>query len=80
MSGRPGLFIFLLAIVAVVVSMSVFTVDEREHAIKLRFGEIVRSEYEPGLHLKTPIVNTVRKFDDRVLTRNNPNEPFLTAE
>lgn len=80
MSGRPGLFIFLLAIVAVAVSMSVFTVDERQHAIKLRFGEIVRSEYAPGLHFKAPIVNTVRKFDDRVLTRNNPNEPFLTAE
>jgi membrane protease subunit HflC len=46
----------------------------------LRFGEIVRADFEPGLHFKMPFVNTVRKFDNRVLTRNNPNEPFLTAE
>jgi membrane protease subunit HflC len=80
MSPRTTLVLLFLAAVALVVSMSVFIVDEREHAIKMRFGEIVRTDYEPGLHFKTPFVNTVRKFDNRVLTRNNPNEAFLTAE
>lgn len=80
MSPRATSLILLLAVAALVLSMSVFVVDEREYAIKLRFGEIVRLDYEPGLHFKLPFVNTVRKFDNRVLTRNNPNEPFLTAE
>ncbi|NGP54279.1 protease modulator HflC [Thioalkalivibrio sp. XN8] len=79
--GAKGTSLLLIAVAAVVLlSMSVFIVDEREYAIKLRFGEIVRMDFEPGLHFKTPFVNTVRKFDNRVLTRNNPNEPFLTAE
>ena len=80
MGAKTTSILLVIAVAAIVLSMSVFTVDEREYAIKLRFGEIVRMDYEPGLHFKMPFVNTVRKFDNRVLTRNNPNEPFLTAE
>ena len=80
MSPRATFLLLALAVAALVLSMSVFIVDERDHALKLRFGEIVRTDFEPGLHFKMPFVNTVRKFDNRVLTRENPNEPFLTAE
>src|SRR6056297_313471 len=80
MSARATYLLLAVVVAALVLSMSVFIVDEREYALKLRFGEIVRLDYEPGLHFKTPFVNTVRKFDNRVLTRENPNEPFLTAE
>lgn len=75
---RIGLLV--LAAAAITLWMSLFTVDERELAIKFRFGEIVKSDYEPGLHFKLPIVNNIRKFDGRVLTRNNPTEEFLTNE
>ena len=37
--------------------MSVFTVDERDLAVKFRFGEIVDTGYAPGLHLMIPFVN-----------------------
>ncbi|MGQ0428777.1 MAG: protease modulator HflC [Gammaproteobacteria bacterium] len=57
-----------------------FQVQETELAIKLRFGEIVRTDYEPGLHFMIPVVNTALKFDRRVLTRNYPAEQFLTSE
>ncbi|MCK6369902.1 MAG: protease modulator HflC [Gammaproteobacteria bacterium] len=79
MKLRPG----LLAVVALVVAaafMSLFTVDERELAVKFRFGEIVSTEYEPGLHLMIPIINNVRRFPRQILTLNNPQEQFLTAE
>lgn len=59
---------------------SVFQVQETDLAIKFRFGEIVKADYEPGLHFMIPVVNTVRKFDRRVLTRNYPAEQFLTSE
>jgi len=80
MNGKGNLL--LLAVIAVVggVLLSLFTVDEREYAIKLQFGEIIRTDYEPGLHVKIPFVNNVIKYDDRILTRNNPNEKFLTQE
>ncbi|HEX7047084.1 MAG TPA: protease modulator HflC [Gammaproteobacteria bacterium] len=75
-----SLLLLLLALVVIIGAMSVFVVGEREMAIKFRFGEIVRSNYEPGLHFKIPVVNSVRKFDDRILTLDNRPEEFLTAE
>ncbi|NNJ93898.1 MAG: protease modulator HflC [Halobacteria archaeon] len=72
----------LLLVLAVLVGLSsIFIVDEREVAIKFRLGEIVRSDYEPGLHFKAPWpVNNVRKFDKRVLTLDTRPERFLTGE
>ncbi|CAN5302185.1 protease modulator HflC [soil metagenome] len=80
MSGSGRFALLVVAALAITLWMSVFHVDERELAIKFRFGEIVKSDYEPGLHFKLPIVNNVRKFDSRILTRNNPTEEFLTNE
>ncbi|MGR9085807.1 MAG: protease modulator HflC [Gammaproteobacteria bacterium] len=60
--------------------MSIFTVNETEKAIKFRLGEIVRYDYEPGLHLKIPFINNVKKFDSRIQTMISRPEGFLTAE
>ncbi|PCI08234.1 MAG: protease modulator HflC [Gammaproteobacteria bacterium] len=59
---------------------SVFTVDEREEAILFQFGEIIESDFEPGLHFKMPFINNVRKFDNRILTIDQKPERFLTQE
>ncbi|MEM7282740.1 MAG: protease modulator HflC [Pseudomonadota bacterium] len=78
MAKNISLTVLLLAVVAAL--MSVFVVDERQHAIKFQFGEILESEYEPGLHFMIPFINNVQKFDDRVLTLDQSPEPFLTVE
>ncbi len=80
MSTRANLMLILLGAVLVITYMSVFFVDERELAVKFRFGEIRKTDYEPGLHFKFPIVNDVRKFPKRILTRINAAEEFLTNE
>ena len=71
----------LVAAAILVVMSSLFTVDERQVAIKFRLGEIVDSDFEPGLHIKAPwpIMN-VRKFDKRILTLDTRPERFLTGE
>ncbi|MCK5354710.1 MAG: protease modulator HflC [Methyloprofundus sp.] len=63
-----------------VAMMCVFTVTETEKAIKFKFGEIVRSDYQPGLHFKLPFINNVKKFDARILTLDSAPERFLTSE
>jgi membrane protease subunit HflC len=73
------------AIVGVLVALwllsaSMFQVKETELAIKFRLREIVATDFEPGLHFMLPWVESVQKFDRRVLTRNYPAEPFLTSE
>ncbi|WP_022947483.1 protease modulator HflC [Methylohalobius crimeensis] len=72
----------ILILVLVIGYASVFTVHETERAIKFRFGEIVRYDYEPGLHWKVPVPvwNAVKKFDARVLTLESKPERFLTSE
>jgi membrane protease subunit HflC len=60
--------------------MCVFTVGETEKAIKFRLGEIVKNDYEPGLHFKLPIINNIKKFDKRIQTMDAKPERFLTAE
>ena len=60
--------------------MSVFYVKESEKAILFRLGEMVESNYHPGLHFKTPIINNVSTFDARVLTLDAKSERFLTSE
>lgn len=69
-----------LILLGVLLSVSVFTVDQTEKAILLRFGEIQRSDYGPGLHFKIPFVNQVRKFDKRLLSLDAEPERFLTSE
>jgi modulator of FtsH protease HflC len=60
--------------------MCLFTVNETEKAIKFRLGEIVKNDYEPGLHFKWPLINNVKKFDKRIQTMDAKPERFLTAE
>ena len=74
-----GLLIFLAAM-ALVIGMSVFTVDEREHAVKFQLGQIVRSDYEPGLHFKWPFLQRVYKFPNRILNFEDSEERFLTGK
>jgi len=62
------------------IGLSAFTVNEREHAIKLQVGEVVQFGYEPGLHWKIPIYQNVRKFPRRILTISDQPERIFTAE
>ncbi|MEE3236772.1 MAG: SPFH domain-containing protein, partial [Pseudomonadota bacterium] len=73
-----GLIVF--GALFIVVGLSAFTVNERDHAIKLRVGEVVRSDYEPGLHWKIPVYENVRKFPRRILTISDQPERIFTAE
>jgi membrane protease subunit HflC len=72
-----GLIVFLLIVGG---SNAVFVVKETERAILLRFGTVERADLEPGLHFKMPWVNTVRKFDARVLTVTADAQRYLTLE
>ncbi len=80
MSGSRMSLLVALVIVLALVWMSVFVVNERELAIKFRLGEIVRSDFKPGLHFQTPLINNVRKFDKRILTLDSNPERILTGE
>ena len=80
MANRGVLVLIVVVLAALLVSSAAFTVKETDLAIKFQIGEIVKSDYQPGLHFMVPLVNNVRKFDKRIITKNYPAEQFLTSE
>ena len=73
---------FVIAILALIILLanSLYIVTDKQTAILLRFGEIIDPKIESGLHFKVPILNTVRKFDSRVLTLDAIPQPYFTEE
>jgi membrane protease subunit HflC len=80
MSSRINVVLIVIAFAAIILGMSVFIVDEREHAIKFQLGEIIQAEYEPGLHFKWPFFQDVFKFPNRILNFEDSEARFLTGE
>ena len=68
-------------ILVVLLSMTAFTVDQREHALVFRLGEIVKVKKEPGLYFKLPFVESVKYFDNRILTLDGEEAAkYITSE
>ena len=78
--SRSNLLGTLLFLGFIVLSNSVYVISETQRGVLLKFGEVVKSDLEPGLHFKTPFVNSVRKFDGRILTVDSTPERFFTQE
>lgn len=80
MKRAGSITLILVAALLVLAAFSLFTVKEWERAILFQFGEIVRSDYEPGLHFKIPLIQNVRKYNGRIMTMESAAERYLTAE
>ena len=80
MGGKLIIPIILLALIVVGASSALYTVDEREKVIVVRFGKIIRSDDPPGIHLKMPLVEEIRRYDARIQTMDAAPESFLTIE
>ncbi len=81
MNARLPVILGALLLAAALLSMSVFTLDQRNYALVFQLGEIKRFEVEPGLKFKLPMVQDVKFFDRRILTLDSSeSELFQTAE
>jgi membrane protease subunit HflC len=71
--GLVGVFFFL--------SLSLFTVDQRQAALVFQLGEVVSIKKDPGLYFKLPLIQNIRYFETRILTMD-PADPerFITSE
>ncbi|MDH4150613.1 MAG: protease modulator HflC [Betaproteobacteria bacterium] len=70
-----------IGVVLMILSMSMFVVDQRQNAIVFRLGEVISIKKDPGLYFKVPMLDNVRYFDVRILTIDSAEpERFLTSE
>lgn len=79
MMKAVGPVIALLIVVAIVISGTLFTVDQRQNAILFQLGEVKEVVTKPGMYFKWPMLQNVRHFDMRILSFDDA-EPlrFLT--
>ncbi|WP_040362769.1 protease modulator HflC [Congregibacter litoralis] len=80
MTGRSLTLLVVATLLLFVASNSLYVIKETERGVLLKFGEVVSPNLEPGLHVKVPFVNNVRKFDGRILTLDSQPERFFTQE
>ena len=79
---RATAFVLIGAVVvALVVAMSVYTIDQRKAAIKFQLGEVIAVQTDPGLYFLVPLFQNVRLFDTRIQTLEARDlERFITSE
>ena len=76
-----GVLIVGALVALIVLSQSVFTVDQRQNALVFQLGEVVSVKTAPGLYFKLPVVQNVRYFDTRIQTLDARDpERFITSE
>lgn len=80
MSTKALIGLLLVLGAGLLVSASLFRVQETERAILLQFGNLIEGDLQPGLHFKIPIAQEVKKFDARVLTLDSDPETYYTLE
>jgi membrane protease subunit HflC len=79
--NKLGVFLIGLLVALVLLSASMFTVDQRQNALVFQLGEVVSVKTKPGLYFKLPMVQNVRYFDTRILTLDSSDpERFITSE
>ena len=81
MNKSIGFLLIALLVALVVMSGSMYTVDQRQNALVFQLGEVVAVKKSPGLYFKLPMVQNIRYFDTRILTLDSSDpERFLTSE
>ncbi|WCL53563.1 protease modulator HflC [Gimibacter soli] len=72
--------IVVLVLGALLVGASLYTVNERQQAIVVQFGDPQRTVVEPGLHFKTPFVEQVIYLDKRILSLDVRPQEVLASD
>jgi len=80
MNNKLPILLILIVLTIVGFRAFTFTVDEKELALKLKIGKVVKSDYEPGLQWKIPFVNEIKKFDSRIQTLDNKPTSVLNTD
>ncbi len=78
LKGKAGLIAGLIIIV--VVSLSLFTVDQTQQAIVIQMGKPLKGIYGPGLHFKVPFIQQVMNFEKRMLVYDATPTEILTKD
>jgi membrane protease subunit HflC len=76
---RSFILLAVLAVGTLVLTQSLFIVDQTQQAIVLQLGQPLGEPRGPGLHWKTPFIQNVQFFDRRILSVDPPAEQVVIS-
>lgn len=77
--AKQSFLMIIIGAILVLALTSLYTVKEWERALKFKFGEFSGEEIQPGIHMKVPLMNTIKKYDVRIQTMDKRAERFNTV-
>ncbi len=69
----------LVVAVLLVLSQALYTVDQKQYAIRFQLGEIIETQPNAGLYFKVPLLQNVKYYDKRILTLDNAEPDRITT-
>jgi len=75
---KPIIILVLVILAIILLTQSLYVVDETKQAIVLQFGEYQETVTKPGIHVKLPFLQTVKQLDKRILTSGREQEKYVT--
>jgi modulator of FtsH protease HflC len=81
MQRNFGLIAIAVVALLILAATSAYVVDQRQAAIRFRFGEVVSIQTDPGLYFKLPMLENIRFYDRRIQTLDTKDaERIQTSE
>lgn len=80
MNPKTIVILLVVGVVTLIGGQTLYMVNETQRAVLLEFGKMTRADIPPGLHIKVPFINEVKRFDSRVLTVDARPEQYFTKE
>ena len=80
MNNKIQKYIIIFATILLILSGSIFIVDQRSQALVVQFGEVVRNINKPGLKIKIPLIQDVIFFDKRILDLGIAEQEVIASD
>ena len=80
MNNKIQKYIVFLALILLIISGSIFIVDQRSQALVIQFGEVVQVINKPGLKIKIPLIQDVIFFDKRILDLGIAEQEVIASD
>jgi len=78
--GKVVIVIILVVVALIVIPQAIYTVDVTQQAVLVQMGKYKRTIKEPGLRWKIPFIQSVVRFDKRVLTSDTAPGDYITMD
>ena len=84
MNEKKGILGYVIIVVvllaAVLVGSSTYVVHQNEYVTVRRFGKIVAIAQDPGLHFKTPFIDSTQSISAKVILYDIPQSDVITKD